>query len=203
MPKHDDPVLHSVRIKDLRPTQMTVGMREVDQKRSRLKEREAKVEKSLESHMIPVVMGPKDRFYVVDHHHFCLALLLNKLEMGFVLPIADFSHLSRESFWINLDAHGWCHPYDAAGARRSFDKIPRELIHLADDPYRSLAGEVRRQGGYGKENVPFSEFLWADFFRGMIKASTLDEDFETMTKEAVVLARGRHARHLPGWCGVE
>ena len=36
---------------------------------------------------------------------------------------------------------------------------------LVDDPFRSLAGELRRVGGYAKDTTPFSEFLWADFLR--------------------------------------
>jgi len=52
------------------------------------------------------------------------------------------------------------------------------MADLADDPYRSVAGELRRQGGFAKDTTPFSEFLWADFLRRRIdrgawrKAST-------------------------------
>src|SRR3974377_1798791 len=34
-----------------------------------------------------------------------------------------------------------------------------------DDPFRSLAGELRRAGGFAKDTTPFSEFLWPDFLR--------------------------------------
>src|SRR5436305_4773273 len=39
--------------------------------------------------------------------------------------------------------------------------FPYTTLFRSDDPYRSLAGEVRRAGGYAKEATPFSEFLWA------------------------------------------
>src|SRR5580700_4836146 len=65
-----EPVLTTVAILDLRPTQITVGMREVEAKRKRWSEiRDEKGGKFLGKHMVPVVLGPKHRNYVVDHHH--------------------------------------------------------------------------------------------------------------------------------------
>ena len=54
------PILHPVRIKDLRPTQMTVGMREVAEKREEWRNRPRdSAGKYLGSHMIPAVLGPQ------------------------------------------------------------------------------------------------------------------------------------------------
>ena len=70
-----EPVLRPVPILDLRPTQITVGMREVDEKCKRFKQRPAKkIGKFLGNHMIPVIWGPKGHYYVIDHHHLSLAL---------------------------------------------------------------------------------------------------------------------------------
>ena len=67
-----EPLLEAVAILDLRPTQITVGMREVKAKRKRW--RDEKGEEFLGKHMIPVILGPKDRHYVIDHHHLARAL---------------------------------------------------------------------------------------------------------------------------------
>ena len=70
-----EPILKPVAIEDLRPTQMTVGIREVEEKRKRWRaESKMKGEEFLGKHMIPVVLGPKDRHYVIDHHHLARAL---------------------------------------------------------------------------------------------------------------------------------
>ena len=70
-----EPILQTVEIEDLRPTQMTVGYREVDEKRREWADRSDKgAGKFLGSHMIPTVLGPKGRHYVLDHHHLALAL---------------------------------------------------------------------------------------------------------------------------------
>jgi hypothetical protein len=67
------PILTTVPIKELRPTQITVGMREVEAKRQRWRERcetsDEKAAKFLGRHLIPVILGPKDRHFIIDHHH--------------------------------------------------------------------------------------------------------------------------------------
>ena len=70
-----EPLLKPVAILDLRPTQNTVGMREVKAKREHWRAEGAKkAGKFLGKHMIPVILGPKSRHYVIDHHHLARAL---------------------------------------------------------------------------------------------------------------------------------
>ena len=65
MPYIREPILTPVSIEELHPTQITVGMREVEDKRKRLQARPSeKMGKFLGDHMIPVVMGPKKRQYI-------------------------------------------------------------------------------------------------------------------------------------------
>lgn len=115
--------------------------------------------------------------------------------------IVDLTALARSEFWSFCDNRGWCHPYDAAGERRAFADIPKSLEAMEDDPYRSLAGELRRAGGYAKEVLPFAEFLWADFLRRRVKRSLVEEDFGAALTKALKLAAQDQAQHLPGWCG--
>jgi hypothetical protein len=75
------------------------------------------------------------------------------------------------------------------------------LCEMVDDPYRSLAGALRRAGGYAKDTTPFSEFLWADFLRPRLKRRLVNDDFARALREALKLARSHDADHLPGWCG--
>jgi hypothetical protein len=61
-----EPVLHPVPIESLRPTQITVGMREVEEKCKRLRQQKPpKIGSFIGRHMIPVVLGPKKRHYVI------------------------------------------------------------------------------------------------------------------------------------------
>ena len=197
-----EPVLHPVAITDLRPTQITVGMREVKEKRGRLRNHpQKKIGKFLGDHMIPVVRGPRDRMYVVDHHHLALALHHEGVRDILVSVVADLSELEPEAFWTVLDHRSWVHPYDAQGRRRTVREIPKSVVGLKDDPFRSLAGELRRVGGFAKDTTPFSEFLWADFLRRKISRKSVEENFDKAMEKALGFARSKDAVYLPGWCG--
>jgi hypothetical protein len=197
-----EPRLHPVPISELRPTQITVGMREVETKRAQWRNHpERKRPDFLGRHMIPVVWGPKERFYVIDHHHLSLALCKEGVKDIATTIVADLRRLSRDAFWIYLDNRGWMHPYDAAGRRRSFEDLPKRIADLVDDPFRSLAGELRRIGGFAKDTTPFSEFLWADFLRRRLQRKLVERTFSKALAQAFKLAKSEDANFLPGWCG--
>jgi hypothetical protein len=197
-----EPILQPVPILSLRPTQMTVGMREVKEKRKRFREKKAKKQsEAIGKHMIPVVLGPDKNFYVVDHHHLARALHEEGIKDVFVTVIADLTMVNRGAFWGVLDNKRWVYPYDATGERRSFKDIPKTVAQLKDDPYRSLAGELRRAGGYAKDTTPFSEFLWADFLRRNLSRKSVEADFNSALEKALALAKSHNAIYLPGWCG--
>jgi hypothetical protein len=198
-----EPTLKPVNIVDLRPTQITVGMREVEGKRKRWRQkRSAKKEmKFLAEHMIPVILGPKDRHYIIDHHHLVRALHEEGRKDVLVTVIANVSKIDKDAFWVFLDNRSWLHPFDEHGRRRDYKDIPSTVGDLVDDPYRSLAGELRRVGGFAKDTTPFSEFLWADFLRRQIKRKLVEADFGEALEKALKLAKSSQSDFLPGWCG--
>ncbi len=197
-----EPILTTVDIVDLRPTQITVGMREVMEKRKHWRETTAKKgAKFLGNHMIPVILGPKARHYVIDHHHLALALHDEGVKQVAVTVIANLSRLETAAFWVVMDNRSWMHPFDANGERRHYNDIPKSVTALIDDPFRSLAGELRRAGGFAKDTTPFSEFLWADFLRRRLKAKLIVRDFDRALEKALELSKSKDADYLPGWCG--
>jgi hypothetical protein len=196
------PLLHALDIADLRPTQMTVGMREVGRKRADWKKlAPAKTGTFLGRHMIPVVRGPKNRYYVIDHHHLARALLDEGVKHILISPVADLSALDKDEFWRFMDNRGWMHPFDSNGERQTRNELPKTVADLEDDPYRSLAGELRFAGGYAKDATPFSEFLWADALRIRVDAKTAKGDAEGALTQALQFAKSPEASYLPGWCG--
>lgn len=199
-----DPTVNLIEIEELRPTQMTVGAREVAIKRREWRQaKDAKRDQILGRHAVPTVLGPKGRFYVVDHHHLARALLDEGEKRLQVYILADLSHVEKAAFWTVLDNSGWCHAYDHKGRRCELSDIPKSLADMKDDPYRSLAGQLRRSGGFAKTDKPFSEFIWADFLRRRVDEDLVEKDFADALVKALELARSDDARYLPGWCGVE
>ena len=199
-----DPLPFGVSLKDLRPTQMTVGFREVEIKRRQWRSADdAERTKLLRRHVVPAVLGPKERTYIVDHHHFTKALLEEKAATVGVYIQADLSHLAKAEFWAFLDNSDWCHAYDADGKRCALSDIPKSLSDLVDDPFRSLVAELIRAGGCAKSSQPFFEFLWADFLRRRIKPQLVEADFGSALVSALELAKGPDAKSLPGWSGAD
>jgi hypothetical protein len=200
-----EPILQPIPILALRPTQMTVGMREVKEKRKRWRERKSKRKQAelLGKHMIPVVHGPDKRYYVIDHHHLARALHEEGVKDVLVTVVADLTMVDREAFWVVLDDRRWVYPYNAKGERQHYRDIPKTVVDLKDDPFRSLAGELRRVGGFAKDTTPFSEFLWADFLRRRLSRNSVEENFGRAIEKALALAKSKDAVYLPGWCGPE
>jgi hypothetical protein len=67
------------------------------------------------------------------------------------------------------------------------------------DPFRSLAGALKRAGGYAKDKAPFSEFRWADFLRCRISRELVERHFGRALALAMNLAQSTDAASLPGW----
>ncbi|MFX7984922.1 ParB-like protein, partial [Acinetobacter baumannii] len=64
-------------LEDLRPTQVAVGMQAVKCQRRKLEKRASKqrqLKDILERRSIPAVRGPGGDLYMIDRHHFALAL---------------------------------------------------------------------------------------------------------------------------------
>src|SRR5947208_16676291 len=108
-----DPILKPVPILSLRPTQMTVGLREVKEKRKRWREHksEKKPAELLGKHIIPVVLGPDEHHYVVDHHHLARALHYAGVQHFLVTVIGDLTIADLHTLWPEYDDKRQPSPY--------------------------------------------------------------------------------------------
>src|SRR3982074_208690 len=130
-----EPILQPIPILSLRPTQMTVGMREVKEKRKRWREHKSmkKQGELLGKHMIPVVLGPDQHPYAADHHPLARALHDEGVKDILVTVIGDLTMVERDAFWGVMDNKRWAYPYDAKGHRRDFKEIPKSVGALKHD----------------------------------------------------------------------
>lgn len=194
------PKLHEAALKTLHPTQLTVGMIVVHDKRKHLADLSAADRQDfLKAHPLPAVVGPQGKLYITDHHHLGRAALDAGVSTGCFLVEADLSKCSLESFWKEMNENLWVHPLDENGTRHCYSMIPDSVGKLVDDVYRSLAGYVRDAGGYDKTPTAFAEFIWADFFRRNIAVETVRSDFQTAVQAGVSLAQGKWAKNIPGY----
>lgn len=187
-------------LKELHPTQLTVGLIVVQDKRKHLAGMSAADQRSfMKDHPMPAVLGPQGRLYITDHHHLGRAALDAGVSSGFFQVDADLSKCTVESFWKEMNDNQWVHPLDENGVRHFYTTIPDNLGKLVDDVYRSLAGYVRDAHGYDKTPTAFAEFVWADFFRRNIPVETVHADFATAVRAGVSLAQSKLAKNIPGY----
>lgn len=205
-------------LEDMRPTQISVGLQEVEAKEWEiLNVAKGDLKSWLEKHPIPAVLSPDNKMYLIDHHHLGLALWRLSERYSFEHPhakkdnpylsccftiVKDFSktELNHEEFFKCMESINMLHPFDEKGVRTNPNKIPRHIADLKDDPYRSLAGFVRKAGGYQKSDAPFTEFKWADFFRQHIPEELIKNDIQGAIAKANILIKTEDkCKELPGY----
>lgn len=188
---------------DLYPTQLALGMYEVDAKIREFKVMaHHELQDYLEKHPVPVVVGPKKRNFLVDHHHLVRACWESRIDMVHLSELDDLSKLDDDAFWKKLASKNWCHLYDPfGGGPHSYKNLPDSVRGLGDDPFRSLAWLVREAGGYLKSEAPFAEFQWANYFRAHLCKHPVVDDFDEARQEALKICKVPEAKGLPGYIG--
>ena len=196
--------VREVIINELRPTQITVGMIEVVDKRRHIakmmRDRPHRLARYIADHAILTVAGYDGRYYLVDHHHLGRALWEAGVETGPFEVIGDLSALEKEAFWREMERQHWVHPYDETGRKRDFSDIPHHLKSLRDDPYRSLAAHVRNAGGI-EEFPPRSRNSYG---RTISASASRPPNWPNIgskrrSSRGSGLARHAAAAHLPGY----
>ncbi|GEM_PF-309480 len=188
----------------LKPTQFSLGMLEVEFKVLEMKQiSQRKLNRLIKHTAIPIVISPWKELCIIDHHHFAFACWhagITRIRVEVVKDLSS-SKLSYHRFWQKMARLNFSHPYDQFGTGpRGALYLPMDIRGMADDPYRSLAWMVRKEGGYNNSDEPFAEFQWADFFR---ERKLLDVQgrlgFHKAIQRGLRLARSPQARRLPGF----
>jgi len=200
-----------MKILDLRPTQMAVGMLVVNQKEAKIRRTpNLKMVEKLEAEPVPVVEGPNGELYLIDKHHLARALWQAGKKDIFVKVVWKWEGADPEEFWGEMTRREWVYLFDQFGnGPQPPERLPRDVRSLADDPHRSLAKFVRKAGGFkkvvGEIKKPFQEFIWAHFFRSRLSHKELATDLEGSIARALELAKSDEARdlNLPGYVGFD
>lgn len=219
-----------ISVDEIYPTQYSVGSRAVACKAEDKidKKKKKALKEYLLARFLPTVMGPRNRFYITDHHHLSTGVfradIPNKNKVLYACITADQSTVERESsLWRYLSEHHEMWLFDNEGRPITGSDLPLGLEYIADDPYRTVSRWVRDSCGYVKEGndclsaytdeqiarygapakADFMEFLWANFFRdnGVPSISPLHtrEQLEAVLSQALELAKGEKAKDLPGF----
>jgi hypothetical protein len=184
------------------PTQCSVGLHQVKMKAKKIRNMNRRdLKQYLHDRPVPVVHR-NGKYYLIDRHHLCSACILIDIKKVKIIITADFSDARNdEEFWTRMQENSSVLLQDSNGLLITPSMLPKTLTELSDDSYRSLAGLVRDAGAISKVNVPFSEFIWANFFRKHFDKKVVDEMLHSNLKNAVRLAKSKLAKDIPGYIG--
>lgn len=193
-------------VRTLRPLQGAVGLEEVRDKVRRITVKPDKEWRELEEDPIKVVRGPGDQLFITDHHHGADAWRLfgRPVAVCQIEPRPAFG--TEAQFWSGLVADRLVRLADADGKPLTPAQLPASLEAMPDDPYRSLAGQLRINGGFCRSimgQTEFAEFLWADWMRTRpeLPVASVRASAVSMVPTALTLARSDAAREIPGYVG--
>ncbi len=159
---------YKLRVKDLSPTQFSVGKAEVEVRAGRMRKKfkrdPGKLHKYLRVRPVPIVVRD-DKFHRIDHHHLVRAPyeVLHRKHgeeiCVFVEVLESWTSLGEVCFWKAMHEQHWVYLFDHhGGGPQPPETLPARIKDLAFDPYRSLAWLVRDHRGYVKNAAPFAEF---------------------------------------------
>jgi len=219
--------LTALPVAQLKPTQNSVGMDEVQAKVAKIESMSAnQLADYLLQRPIPVVVGKTSEFFAIDHHHLARALWdAGKRDLAVPTVVAEnWGPLDGNHFWKAMARRNWLYPFDGLGAGPCKPSaLKADVGELENDLYRSLAWRGRERYVYIKDeaNPIYAEFKWANFLRSRVifwgallkwkgdpmemtlKAiSELDpSDYQDRLAYALYLAGSREASGLPGFIG--
>jgi len=177
-------LLRAPAFNQIRPSQLTHGLREVREKAEAYAKLEGhELEMAIADKLVPIVYGPGEAPFAIDHHHVAAALWRAHVKRVPVVVVKDLSAYSTNEFWLTMENNRWAYPYNALGKRVPFCEVREFSWELEDDPLRSLSARVRDEGGYGKTSVPLEEFRWADFFRQTLPLPKNDAEFDSRSRK--------------------
>jgi hypothetical protein len=190
------------KIAELHPTQPQVGRKEVNFKiklygKMRKKDPEA-FEKLKKEKIVPVVIGPDENLYLVDHHHTSLALWQVGEDEVYMKVQANWSKMLKnqpmekrmKKFWQRMEKSGWAWLEREDGTRVDplGADMPHHLAETDNSRIRGLVWKLLQDKHIEAQEVDYYEFMVGKYLneKGIaVKAG----NFKKAYNEAVELVK--------------
>ncbi|MEB3264411.1 MAG: ParB-like protein [Synechococcus sp.] len=195
-----------VPIASLRPTQLCVGLAEVQRRQADFARDSLEARLSyLRAKPVPLVRNGAGLLWMVDRHHRLSGLFAldpSAVAFGYVALEVDSS--DQDVTLAELHRRGWLYLYNGRGnGPLAPSVLPSHLGGLEDDPYRSLVWKLKQEGVIAPAPlIPFHEFRWGAWLRRRSLPPFSSLRLEPALPGARALARSSAASHLAGWRGL-
>jgi hypothetical protein len=193
-------------VRTLRPLQGAIGLEEVLAKKQKIADHPKREWRDLEEGPIKVIRGPGNGLYITDHHHGADAWRLAGKPIALCQIGKGPAFNTDAEFWSELERDHLVRLANAEGKPLMPAQLPQSLKLMPDDPYRSLAWLVRKNGGICRSEMKqkeFAEFVWADWLREQpeLPAAAVGASAKKMLPKALELVRGPAAKEMDGYVG--
>jgi hypothetical protein len=197
--------LIEVRVADLQPTQMCVGLAEVRSRQQDFAGETAEERRAyLRRKPVPLVIGSGGSLWMVDRHHRLRGLVeVDPEATAFGYVVLQMADAAPAQVLDHLNRLGWLYLYDGRGlGPLPSTALPHRLLGLQDDPYRSLVWKLKREQRIAPQPlIPFHEFRWGAWLRRRPLPPFSSERLEPALPRARALVVSPAASHLAGWMG--
>jgi len=162
-----------VNMVDLHPTQANIGLYQVEYTKAWLNLIDSgksqifpSINEFLQQKIVPVVIGPEGKLYMVDNHHTMRAIWdYYQGEPNIKVSIKILQNWQDKSdFWTAMQTNNYTY-LGPPGAEINPREIPNSIGDLTDDPYRAAVGMAMQWGFFEKpqgEAKYFYELKWGD-----------------------------------------
>ena len=194
-------------VQRLQPTQMCIGLAEVrSRQRDFLNDSDEERLRYLRTKPVPLVRNGKGELWMLDRHHRLRALL--EMEPGMTTygyVVEELETHDRAVVLEHLQQRGWLYLFDGRGlGPQAAQAMPTALLHLQDDPYRSLVWKLKKERAIKPQPlIPYHEFRWGAWLRSRPLPPFSSMQLEPALPAARRLVRSASAAHLAGWSGAD
>ena len=153
---------------------------------------------------VPLVRSATGDCWMVDRHHRLRGLLgIDSEARAWGYLIADLSASEPLEVLGFLERQGWLYLFDGRGQGPRLPlELPKSLMDLDDDPYRSLVWKLKQEGAIKPQpQIPYHEFRWGAWLRRRPLPPFGSRRLEPALAPARRMVCSLAAADMPGWRG--
>lgn len=156
----------------------------------------------IELYWFLVVFGLDGLYYIIDYYYLGFVLIEEGELCVNVMLLKDLLWFDDMIFWWMMEYNQWVYLFGLDGLWCDYVYLLKVLMGFEDDLYCSFVGELCMVGGYVKDVMLFSEFLWVDYLCQYVLFDQICKNFVKVFDVVLYCVYDQDVCYLFGWLGV-
>lgn len=153
-----------IHVDNIRPTQRNIGYTHMERRAKKLNKLFdvngiSPIDDIRKLKTTEFIVGPGNDVFINDRHHFSNALIRSNVphKQKFVVGkvVANYSSKSEYTFWRMMKLNNWALLLDADFKPIHYETLPKHLLEMNDNPYRSPASRFLKSVNTKACELPF------------------------------------------------